>query len=273
MRCLREQKWERKKKQDAGGAPELRYKSHEPSNKRWCPVELQGQGPEPKQWSLLWKALGRQVSAFPLASMCCDIAIIYPSSIPLDPVLRGQWHCPEVTISFLEARKERGIPGVTALEVNSYAYCLYQVWLSEQDCPSHMPEQSFWTQVFRKQQWVKGSGLSSVLPFPLFDLGIPCGLCGDRRLWGPVSRDPGRQNQEAASSSQTPWPSDILWQWISQMPRSDLSGLFLRCTSLSCFSAKASSSSLFQSPGTVFSLLELRTIFRKQHMKPFSNWL
>ena len=26
----------------AGGVPELRYRSHEPSNKRWCPVELQG---------------------------------------------------------------------------------------------------------------------------------------------------------------------------------------------------------------------------------------
>lgn len=101
------------------------------------PRELQGQGPEPKQWSLCWKALGRQVSAFLLASMCCDTAILYPSSTPPDPVLRGQWHCPEVTISFREARRERGIPGVTALEVNSCAYCLYHGWLSKEAAQPH----------------------------------------------------------------------------------------------------------------------------------------
>ena len=213
MRCLREQKWEIKKRQNAGGVPELRYRSREPSNKRWCPVELQGQGTEPKQWSLLWKALGRQVPAFLLASMCCDIAILYPSSIPPDPVLRGQWHCPEVTISFLEARRERGIPGLTALEVNSYAYCLYQVWLSKETAQPCLSRASG----PKCSESSSGSRAAASAPFNLslyLVLGAPCGICGNRRLWRPVSRDPGNRTRKLPEADST-----AQWHSVTRFPR------------------------------------------------------
>lgn len=87
----------------------------------------------------------------------------------------------------------------------------------------------------------------SHLPLSLA-LGIPCLICGNRRLWGPVSRDPGRQSWDAAWTSQRPWPKDITVARIpnrSQRPRSDLPGLSLRGPSLSCLSAMAASSSCF----------------------------
>lgn len=116
--------------------------------------------------------LGWQMSAFPPASMCYDVTILCPSSVLPDPVLGGQWHCPEVAVSLLEG--EEGVFQVSQhwRSTAMFTACIRCGW-NKQEYPSHMPEKSYWTQELRKQQWVKSSGLSSILSFPLFGSGHP----------------------------------------------------------------------------------------------------
>lgn len=71
-----------------------------------------------------------------------------------------------------------------------------------------MPEWSFWTQVRRKQQWAKGSGLSSILPLPLF---------GSRQPWWNVWEEKALRACKQGSWETEPGSclkqSDSMAQW------------------------------------------------------------
>ena len=268
MRCLREQKWERKKRQNAGGAPELRYRSHEPSNKRWCPENYKAKGQSRSSGVYAERLLVGRCQ--PFSWHACAVTLLYFIHLP------HPRSSPERTVALPRSdyilpwgKERKGYSRGHSTGGQQLCLLLVSRVAEQGGCPATCLSGASGPKCAESSSGPRAVASAPSCRSLYLVPGSPGGMCGKRRLWGPVSRDPGRQNQEAAWSSQTPWLSGIRWQQIPQMPRSNLWGLFLRCTSLFCFSAKA----LFQSSGTVCSLLELRTIFRKQHVKPFSNWL
>lgn len=70
-----------------------------------------------------------------------------------------------------------------------------------------MPEKSYWTQELRKQQWVKSSGLSSILSFPLFGSGHPLWNLWEQRALrackqGSWETEPGSCLEQSDSMAQ-----------------------------------------------------------------------
>lgn len=80
-----------KKKAESWRASKLIYCSREPSLERWCPLELQGQGPEPAQWRSPEGLLAWRVPAFSQPSKCFAcypsfLHLLYPRTQPWEEV-------------------------------------------------------------------------------------------------------------------------------------------------------------------------------------------
>lgn len=231
MRCLREQKWERKKRQNAGGAPELRYPGLMSVQQEVVPRNYKAKGQSEAEWSLCWKGSCRQVLPSPGKHVlwhCYTLSIFHtPRSSPERTVA-----LPRSDYILPWGKERKGYSRGHSTGGQQLCLLLVSRVAEQGGCPATCLSGA-WTQVGRKQQWAKGSGLSSILPLPLFVPGSPGECVGREGFEARRGRGSWRQNQgEAATEAVRLHGSVAYGDNSSRCPGQTFGGLFLRCTSL-----------------------------------------
>lgn len=186
--------------------------------------------------------------------------------------------CQHTFLSLPEAGRRRGAPGVndccrpqhwrstacllfvsSAREVNKTAPAI---------CLSRAPRPES-----SERNGVKNSGLSSILPSPLLDSGHPLWSLWEQKASRACKQEPW-DSWEAAWPHQIPWPIDMSGDRVPTQESEALVRPWRPFPKMSCPLLPLHLGVILLVLVTwnfVFSLLELRTDFRKQHKKPFSN--